>query len=176
VTSLLDSAPKSSSELVQAVHTANRHVVEAMIEDSRSIGMGTTIAAVLFLREGIAVVNVGDSSVFEYAAGHLEKLSTDDIPNSSGDSLGLPTSIVTQTLGGGRTLGVITPHLFEDRLVGSRQFLICSDGLTNFVHRGDIAAVLRDVGGVDAVHALLNCALEAGAPDNVTVLLAEVEG
>jgi serine/threonine protein phosphatase PrpC len=175
VRSLLDSAPGSSSELIQGVHTANRHVVEGTFEDSRLIGMGTTIAAVLFLQEGIAVVNVGDSSVFEFAAGHLEKLSIDDIPNNSGGSRGMPTSIVTQTLGGGRTLTAVTPHLFEDRLTGSRQFLVCSDGLTNFVHRGEIVTILREASGADAVYALIERTLEAGAPDNVTVVIAEVE-
>jgi len=175
VRSLLDSAPGSSSELIQGVHAANRHVVEGMFEDSRLMGMGTTIAAVLFLQEGISVVNVGDSSVFEFAAGRLEKLSTDDIPNDSGGSLGMPTAIVTQTLGGGRTLTAVTPHLFEDRLTGRRQFLVCSDGLTNFVHREEIVTILRGASGVDAVHALIDRTLEAGAPDNVTIVIAEVE-
>lgn len=174
VKSLLDSTPANSSDLVQAIHSANRLIVESMLKDDRLTGMGTTIAAILFLHEGIAVANVGDSSVFEFEDGHLQKISVDDVPSNSGGPIGMPTSVVTQTLGGGRTLTAIEPHLFEDYRAGNRRILVCSDGLTNFVHRGDIAKVLRESEGDHAVQALIDRALEAGAPDNVTVVLAEI--
>jgi serine/threonine protein phosphatase PrpC len=47
--------------------------------------------------------------------------------------------------------------------------------LTNFVHRGEIVTILREASGADAVYALIERTLEAGAPDNVTVVIAEVE-
>ncbi|GAF93366.1 unnamed protein product, partial [marine sediment metagenome] len=58
--------------------------------------------------------------------------------------------------------------------VGDR-LLLCSDGLTNVVDDATINAIARPPGGIaKAVAALVALTKEAGAPDNVTVILAEV--
>ena len=60
-----------------------------------------------------------------------------------------------------------------DILSGDR-FLLCSDGLTRPVPEPEIQAALDDAAGARAgVEALLRRALDAGAPDNVTVVLVD---
>jgi len=146
-----------------------------MSDRDGSVGMGTTIAAVLIVEAAVAVVNVGDSSIFEIVDGRLVLLSTDDVPAGRSSLPGVPSSIVTQTLGGGRELLEIEPHLYEDDLGQRRRLLLCTDGLTNFVTREQIAGALRRHDGEDAIRVLIALALAAGAPDNVTVTTLDVE-
>jgi len=94
--------------------------------------------------------------------------------NSERDILGVPSSTVTQTMGGGRELVAVELHLYEDDLVSPRRLLLCTDGLTNFVTGEQIADGLRGHDGVEAVKVLIALALAAGGPDKVTVVLLEI--
>lgn len=80
---------------------------------------------------------------------------------------------MTQTLGGGRALTAVDPHLHEDDLATHR-ILLCTDGLTNFVPRSQIADALRREDSEESIKMLVALALAAGAPDNVTVLTVDV--
>ena len=124
---LLEAKPTDAPSLVAAAHAANESIVAAMSHDDGSIGMGTTVAAVLVHAAAVVVVNVGDSAAFEIVDDRLIQLSTDDIPAGRNGLPGVPSSIVTQTLGGGRELVEIEPHLYEDDLVSPRRLLLCTD-------------------------------------------------
>jgi protein phosphatase len=59
--------------------------------------------------------------------------------------------------------------------VGDR-FLLCSDGLSDYVEDAVIAETLRENADRKTCAAeLVHRTLEAGAPDNVTVIVADVE-
>jgi serine/threonine protein phosphatase PrpC len=53
------------------------------------------------------------------------------------------------------------------------RFLLCSDGLTRTVSESQIEAWMENGNIDDAVQGLISATLAAGAPDNVTVLIAE---
>jgi protein phosphatase len=55
------------------------------------------------------------------------------------------------------------------------RFLLCSDGLTDYVTDEVIGATLRENADRKTCAAeLVNRTLEAGAPDNVTVIVADI--
>ena len=54
------------------------------------------------------------------------------------------------------------------------RWLLCSDGLSDYVEQATIASALADPRTDGAVGALVAAALEAGAPDNVTCVVADV--
>jgi protein phosphatase len=54
------------------------------------------------------------------------------------------------------------------------RYLVCSDGLCGYVSDVDIARLLALADPTAAVTALVDAALEAGAPDNVTCVVADV--
>jgi PPM family protein phosphatase len=57
----------------------------------------------------------------------------------------------------------------------SDRYLICSDGLSGVVGPDVIREVLADVGDLDQAAAdLIRLAHEAGAPDNITLIAADV--
>ena len=54
------------------------------------------------------------------------------------------------------------------------RYMLCSDGLSGVVANDEIARVLADGDPTGSVTRLVDLALERGAPDNVTVVIADV--
>jgi len=169
VETVMDAAP-SADALMVAVHEANAAIVAAMDDSDGSVTMGTTLAAVAIDGDELAVVNVGDSTVFALVDGQLEQLSVDDSPRGGG-----PTSFVTQTLGGASELIEVIPHVHLDDVDAVQRLLLCTDGLTNLVPFDLIETALLEHAGATAVEVLIASTLAAGAPDNVTVVIADLE-
>jgi protein phosphatase len=79
--------------------------------------------------------------------------------------------VLAQALGTERNVRpVVTDHDLREK----DRVLICSDGLHGPVDERTIAAILAAVPGAeDAARALIDAALDAGGPDNVTVVVAD---
>ena len=132
-------------------------------------GMGATIAGVLIGDNSSIAFNVGDARVYLWSDGYLMLLSTDD-------RLAGTTNVVTQSMGGADRIKEIAPHLHEFVLEEGQVIVICSDGLSETV---EFSAMQDAVGHlpVDAAAGrLLDLALDAGAPDNVSLIVLEREG
>lgn len=138
-------------------------------------GMGSTIAGLAVHRGTVLVFNVGDSAVFRLLDGYLGRLTEDDRPpRLPGQPDGVRTGRLSQCLGGSTGDPVpIRPHVHEVPLVHGDQFLLCSDGLTDVLDLDTVGQVLRR-DPADAVPELLAAALEAGAPDNVSVAVVRI--
>ena len=136
-------------------------------------GMGTTLAGIVLAEEVVFTFNVGDSRAYGFEDGELTRLTTDDNePPRRGERRSV---VLTQCLGGSLAKSSVRPHVGSRPLTDSSRFLICTDGLTDAVDEPPIAAVLGKHEGGRAVFELWRQAIEAGAPDNVTIALAELE-
>ena len=125
--------------------------------------------------EQIAVFNIGDSRVYRQQGPYLEQLSTDDSPKKVyGDHETTRVShVVTQALGGMDRFTAILPHIQLHALTTGREYLICTDGLTDVLSLDELeASIGEDVAAV--VQSLLNQALERGASDNISFILVKV--
>jgi type VI secretion system protein ImpM len=126
---------------------------------------GTTV--VIFLARGTqgAVLWAGDSRAYRLRDGTLEQLTCDHVPTRAA---GASCHAVTRAVGcqPGFALDLRT----GDVRVGDR-YLLCSDGLTRCVADADIQRCIEGHDPDGGVAALLDRALRAGAPDNVTALL-----
>ena len=177
VKAVLDAKPLTADDLVDAVYRANDALYDHMNKEPETRGMGTTLAALLIHPDGIAAVNVGDSVVFELIEDRLLQLTIDDVPPGTRTLPGVPSGVITQSLGGSTTPVPIHPRIYQDATTSGRRFLLCTDGLTNFVPLGDITRATSeapDAAG-DAVSNLVEIALEAGGSDNVTVMLLDTD-
>ncbi len=175
--------PKAARWLARAVHKANRDVHEIASARAAATGMGSTVVAALFVpRTGqLQVANVGDSRCYRSRAGVCEQLTRDhslyrdvleEHPEVDEQVLArLPRNVVTRALGMAPTTRVaIGTH---DVASGDR-YLLCSDGLSTYVPPALIASILAEPRPTGAtVQLLLNAADDAGAPDNVTVIVIE---
>ncbi len=163
---------------------ANTRIHEAAEADPELVGMGTTAVAVAFGPDGSAALAwVGDSRVYRLRDGALELLSSDH-------------SIVGEMVRSGalapelaeshprrnelmRAIGPLASVEAETRVLrhapGDR-FLLCTDGLWGPVPLAELAEVLGGLTPERAVAKLVALANERGGPDNVTALVASVEG
>ena len=76
-----------------------------------------------------------------------------------------------------RAVGVeasVTSDLFDVKFSEGSRILLCSDGLSNLVSAEELRLISGNHDDLEkACEALIELALKRGAPDNVTVVLAE---
>jgi protein phosphatase len=144
-------------------------------------GMGTTLTATAAAGDCLFVCHAGDSRLYLLRAGGLTRLTRDHTMAQAlvdaglldaGEAKGHPSHhVLTQVLGRGDAD-------FDLRLVRLQQgdrILLTTDGVTDVLSDDDIQQ-LTAPGDCDACcNALIDRALAAGASDNVTALVADVE-
>lgn len=169
--------------LQSGIELATARIRQAVSEDPERQGMGTTLTALLFARTGscLALAHIGDSRAYLFREGVLKQITRDDTYVQMLVDQGLITpdqasshprrAVVTQALQGDEvspTYATMVPW------AGDR-WLLCSDGLSNVVRPDTIAEVLAEQPGRDeCARKLIDLALRAGGPDNVTVVIADV--
>jgi len=166
--------------MYSAVTRANRRLAELIADDPAVEGMGTTLEAMLWDGEKLAVAHIGDSRAYRLREGRLSQLSTDH-------------TFVQSLVDEGRITpeeARVHPHrsLLLKAILGRDDFepdftwlqpapgdryLLCSDGLSDMVPDETIERTLK-LETIDlAATELIRLALEAGGYDNVSVVLAE---
>jgi len=167
--------------LRDTVEEANKRIHEVSESDEAKDGMGTTVTALLLAGEEIALINVGDSRCYLERDGELSRLTKDDTFVQTLVDQGLLTpaearvhprrSIVTQALQG---LEYEASCELRPARPGDR-YLLCSDGLSDMVTDDAIGLALRTYPDLEeCAKSLIRLALDAGASDNVTVVVADV--
>jgi type VI secretion system protein ImpM len=155
------------NDRIQAV---NGHLVRAAELSVDDVRCGSTVVTLLTRGTRCAVLWAGDSRLYRWRDGQLQQLtrdhSPDDVPSSAN---GHRSNAVTRAVGAEPTL---TLDVVRDRVTAGDRFLLCSDGLTRVVEEARITEWLQqDI--ESAVSGLIAATLDAGAPDNVTVLVVE---
>jgi protein phosphatase len=145
--------------------------------------MGTTCTAAIVLPDRVSVAQVGDSRAYLLRDGRLQRMTRDQTMADQLVEMGAlrPEQastyryrhILTQAVG---TQSSIEPVTSEARLQRGDRILLCSDGLHGPVPDHEIARILGAPADVNRVtHDLIQAALAAGGPDNVTVVVADCE-
>src|SRR3954454_1184834 len=172
-----DGSPEK--HLAEVTREANRQIYEMAQSDSALAGMGTTLTAALVTGREVVIGHVGDSRVYRYRDGELERLTQDHSLVEEFVRQGKLTpeeaethpqrSIITRALGPEPDVDVETyTHAGRDGDV----YLLCSDGLTGMVPEPRIAEILRESPSLDqAAHKLIDAANENGGKDNITAVL-----
>jgi serine/threonine protein phosphatase PrpC len=170
--------------LRKAIEDANSRIHSRGQANLDFRGMGTTASVLVLLPQGALIAHVGDSRVYRLRGSHFEQLSfdhslvwemmatgkfrEDEVPGY------IPKNIITRSLGP-------SPHVDVDLegpwpLAPGDTFLLCSDGLSGQVNDEEIAAVLTVFSPQEAVQVLIDLANLRGGPDNITVIVARVNG
>jgi serine/threonine protein phosphatase PrpC len=167
--------------LLHSIHTIDSNISEYVQEANELRGMGTTLTALLLHDKIIALLHVGDSRCYRLRGNTFEQLSNDHTviqelldqgAISPVDAIDHPQrSVLTQALMGERN---ITPVLqLYEALEGDR-YLLCSDGLSGVLTEKEIKSLLKTRDKDSAIKSLIDATYVNGAPDNVTVLIADV--
>lgn len=177
---------RTADGLVAAVLAANEAVYQRRVEEPDDRHFGTTIAAVAMVsdaeREVLVSVNVGDSRVYLFRDGHLQRISSDhsrvgDLVRAGTLSEAEATShperhILTQAIGVDTE---ISPHVEQLRPANGDRLLLCSDGLFNDLPNAEISLHLTTGDADAAANNLVAAAVEAGGQDNITALVVDVQ-
>ena len=171
--------------LREATQAADIQLRDAIAGDSGLSGMGTTLTAVLWAGDQVGLAQLGDSRAYLMRGGELSQLTKDQTLVQSLVDEGQITpeealvhprrSWILRALDG---RGEAEPEVqLLTPVVGDR-YLLCSDGLSDYVDVATIATTLANSSDLQLTcDALVDHALAAGAPDNVTCIVAEpVEG
>lgn len=158
--------------LGHAVTGANAEVARLAVEDPARFGMGTTLTAMLWSGDTAALVHIGDSRAFRLRDGQLRQITEDHVLGNLVSNAGPLAPVLSRYLDGRPDR---SPDLgLRDLRTGDR-YLICSDGLSPIVSSEEIGVVLAAAADpADAVRQLVALAEEAGAPDNVSVIVIDV--
>jgi protein phosphatase len=166
--------------LHQAVAVANRAILDEVKVRPEEHGMGTTCTAAVVMPGRLTVAQVGDSRAYLLRAGALHLLTKDQSLAAQLVDFGVLKPDEVSTFGfrnvilqalGAKTL---KPVISEFSLLPGDRLLLCSDGLHGPVPDSEIREILSKSSDLaDVTRALVDRALAAGGPDNVTVVVAE---
>ena len=166
-----------------AVERANREVWQAGHEAEKR-GMGATLTAV-YLEGAVAhIAEVGDSRAYLLRGERIRQVTRDqsfaqmllDAGVISPDEVAnYPMkNVVLQAMGQKESVAVEIGRL---QLRRGDRLLLCSDGLSNKVSADDMKEVLSSGASlVEACDKLIALANERGGEDNITVVIAMLEG
>lgn len=173
---------------VACVEDAVEHAFDSV--QQRSLGEpigGTTLSGTVLVDvDGVAhwlILNIGDSRTYLYEQGRLEQVTVDHSVVQEmvetgalrrADARRHPNrNVITRALGTGERQPADVWLRPAER---GQRLLVCSDGLTGELDDADIAQILGDVESPAAAVALLmRRALDAGASDNVSVVVVDVD-
>ncbi len=162
--STFEAAVDTARERLQHV---NDYLVHVATRSNHAVLSGSTVVALMTRGARCAVLWAGDSRVYRWRAGRLRQVTRD---HSVAEAEGGLSTAITRAVGGEPTL---TLDQYGDSVLPGDRFLLCSDGLTRAVPEAEIEAWLGDDDIQKSVDGLIKATLDAGAPDNVTVLIVE---
>ncbi|MBI2567166.1 MAG: cyclic nucleotide-binding domain-containing protein [Candidatus Schekmanbacteria bacterium] len=170
------------AELSGALREASGKIFAKAAEDFSCYGMATTMDLLLILEEGAFIGHVGDSRVYLVRADKVYQLTEDHsvgqrlVKSGRLKSEDLKTfpyrNVIERSLG---PVPAVQPDTFWVNVEAGDLFVLCSDGLSDFVTPNDIRTLVQSYRGKDLVVRLIRLANQRGGGDNITVVLVEPE-
>lgn len=167
------------SLLKDAILHANAKIYNMSQESTGLSGMGTTITAILEVKNMVYIANVGDSACFGINENGIKKLTKDhslvqELIDSGciteGEAKKHPRkNIITRAIGTNSNVDVDVSKVDRHEY---KAYLLCTDGLSNDVDEDEIwKKVIKAEDFDNACKDLVEMAKERGGRDNITVLV-----
>jgi protein phosphatase len=178
------SAADAEFALQSALMAANSLLAETVFEHPELTGMGTTVSAILRTGSQLAVAHIGDSRIYLLRGGKLKQITADhtfvqrlvDSGRITQEEAAVHPrrSVLMRVLGDVDAAPEIDTTVLDVQ-PGDR-WLLCSDGLSSYVSDDKIEYALKTIPDVNAAaNRLLRDSLDQGAPDNVTVVIVDID-
>jgi len=166
-----------------AFQKANMDIFNKSQLDNRLKGMGTTMSAAVFKNDVFFWAHVGDSRGYIIQKKKIRQFTNDhslvaDLIRAGAitktDALTHPKkNIITKAVGVNPILKVDVSPKYH-KLKNNQYVLLCSDGLLKVTSDKEIAQIVNDLRSPEIIcDKLIATANSRGAPDNVTVVLAQ---
>jgi serine/threonine protein phosphatase PrpC len=172
-----------ANALARAIQLANQAIHEEARQDVRYTGMGSTIVALAVEGDEFSVAHVGDSRAYLLRGGVLQQLTNDHSLVMEQVRRGLITledaekssiqNVIVRSLGAEES---VDPDLADHELMAGDVLLMCSDGLSHFVHDNVLRELLLASASPEgACEDLIQAAKAAGSNDNITCLVLRAD-
>ena len=179
-----DSVDEAENVLRAALLEANGELAESVFQHPELTGMGTTVSGVVRVGDRLALAHIGDSRIYRWRDGALTQITKDhtfvqrlvDSGRITAEEAAVHPrrSVLMRVLGDVDLNPEIDTDIVETQ-PGDR-WLLCSDGLSGFVSDERVAELLVEhPDASSAVEALIDESLDEGAPDNVTVVIVDID-
>ncbi|HEY0374331.1 MAG TPA: Stp1/IreP family PP2C-type Ser/Thr phosphatase [Amnibacterium sp.] len=185
-TDRLDFANPQEAEfaLQASLVAANQLISEAVYEHPELTGMGTTVSALVRVGDAVATAHIGDSRIYLLRDGELSQITNDHTFVQRLVETGRITpeeaavhprrSVLMRVLGDIDQSPEIDTGILGT--VPGDRWMLCSDGLSSYVSEERIRTLLADADSArGACDALVEEALDRGAPDNVTAIVVDID-
>lgn len=178
-----DTPEEALESLREAIAQAHQELCERSTQDPALAGLGTTCIAIRRSENAITMTHIGDSRAYRLRGGELRQMTNDHSFVQYLVDTGQLTpeqaethpqrSVLLRVLGDSQE-DVNLDESQPDFTVGDR-WLLCSDGLCGFVSGQTIGKMLyRSETPQQACETLVELALKAGGPDNITCVVADI--
>lgn len=175
-------AATASQELAKQLIHANQKLSETVLERPELSGMGTTFSGFYTVGNELGLAHIGDSRLYLMRDNRLHQITKDHTFVQRLVDSGRITdeeakthprrSVLMRVLGDIDSSPEVDTQVLET-LPGDL-WMLCSDGLCGYVDDNVIEQEMRVKRSLqETVDALIDRALENGAPDNVTVAVVE---
>lgn len=161
-----------------SMNQASLRIRKVARENPAHRGMGTTLAVLLVEGDVAHIGHVGDSRIYLFRDGRLQRLTRDHTVVQQEIDAGRLTpelgrvvhfkNVLTQSIG---YHGPVEPDTATRPIEAGDVFLICSDGLTDPLDDEQIGQVCQRSRPEDLADDLVRSALEHGGDDNITVVV-----
>ena len=166
--------------LESAVQAATYMVFAIAENDPEQKGMGTTLSALLAMRDHAVIAQVGDSRIYLVREGAVYQLTEDHtlvawqvkqgIISEAEAALSPHKNVITRAVGSRDYVQVDTQTI---EIADGDRFLLCSDGLHGYLKESEIVPMLT-LGPDMAVTKLIDLANSRGGRDNITAVVVEI--
>jgi serine/threonine protein phosphatase PrpC len=170
-----------AGSLRDATGLAARAIYEAAHADAQHAGMGTTLTSALFHGQHLTICHVGDSRAYVYRDGRCRQLTEDHSWIQEQVRAGLLSpddamisrfrNIITRSVGFEPS---VEPDVLTMPVEAGDCYLLCSDGLSNYMSAEEIGGVLTAHFYGEAAPTLVEMANDRGGDDNITCLVIYV--
>jgi len=166
------------ANLIRGVFAADLTLRTHGRKNAQFHGMGTTLVAVQEHDGILCAAHVGDSRLYCFRDGVLQQLTQDHsyvatLPESARASFAGIKNILTRAVGVGEDFEV---DFTLSPAAAGETYLLCTDGLHNFVDESRIVEVLSSESNrARCVDILVEDAKKGGGGDNITLAVAWIE-
>lgn len=174
----------AGTHLADEIQTANSLLSELVSTNPQLAGMGTTVTAMLLNGEKISFAHIGDSRAYRLKDDVFEQISVDHTfvqrlieegrlkPEEA--AVHPHKNVLMRVLGDVDASPELDLTTF-DAAPGER-WLLCSDGLNAVLDDATVERVIRETDDLSAcVNTLVDLTLAGGSPDNVTIVVVDVD-
>ncbi len=167
---------------MKSIEYANEVVFEKASESPEFQGMGTTLVLLKIVSGHAILAHVGDSRIYRIQDEEITQLTKDhsriqelidqeQITKEEAQKYPLK-NVITRALGGASEVRVDTKIVPLQR---SDVFVLCTDGLSGVLDDDEILELISSNPGdpEESCRRLIQCTLDRGAPDNVTVIITD---